>query len=376
MSEREGPPPEPPPPTIPRPVGGGPGRVRRWVVRPLVWGALFLVLVATALLFFTQSELAHRRAAALVVARLSETLNRKVQVGSVDYQLYPLAFELHDLVVPGARPDEPPFAVVPLIRIQASWRDLQKRVLQLEQIEVIQPRVFVVFFPDGTTNVPALRGRRGGTQRFEVRIGRVLVQDGRLRVDQQELPLELDARAVWGRMLGQEPDRLDGFVTAQEVMVTLPDARPYRLTASLRGSFEPGVIRVRAGRFSAPELRGTATGAYEWEGQEKSLGLALEATGLARLANRLGYMEEPIEGPFATRGTLTMDGPRWRFRGAVESAQIEVLDRVFSDIAADLTVEPGEVRAEGARARYAGGTLAGTVLVDADAATPEGAGRP
>ncbi|HEX9668417.1 MAG TPA: translocation/assembly module TamB domain-containing protein [Thermoanaerobaculia bacterium] len=391
MSEREGLPPgppraadEPPPEPAaeqlaslpPRPVGGGPGRVRRWVIRPVIWGLLFLALAVTALLLFAQSELAHRRAAALVVARLSETLGRQVRVGGVDYDLFPLAFELHDVVVPGARRGEPPFAVVPVIRIQATWRDLRKRVLQLEQIEVLQPRVNVVFFPDGTTNVPSLRGPQGGKQRFEVRIGRVLVQDGRLRVDQQELPLELDARAVWGRMVGREPDILDGLVTAQAVVVTLPDARPYRLTASVRGSFEPGVIRISAGRFSAPEVRGTVAGAYEWEGEKKSLGLDLQASGLARLANELGYAEEPIEGPFTTHGWLAMDGVSWRFAGAVESPQIETLGRVFREVTADLTVEPGSVVAENAHAHYADGTVRGTVVVDADAATPEGAGQP
>ncbi|HEX5759786.1 MAG TPA: translocation/assembly module TamB domain-containing protein [Thermoanaerobaculia bacterium] len=376
MSEREGLPPEPPLPVLPRPVGGGPGRVRRWVIRPLVWGALLLILAVVALLFFAQSELAHRRAAALVVARLSETLGRQVQVGGVDYQLYPLAFELHHLVVPGARPGDPPFAVVPRVRIQASWRDLRKRVLQLEQIEVLQPRVFVVFFPDGSTNVPSLRGRKAGRQRFEVRIGRVLVQDGRLRVDQRELPLEVDARAVWGRMVGREPDVLEGLVTAQEVVVVLPDAKPYRLTTSLRGSFEPGVIRIHSGRFVGPEIAGEATGAYEWEGRRKSLGLTLRASGQAALANRLGYMEAPIAGRFATQGRLAIDGSRWRFRGAVESPRIDVLDRVFTDLTADLAVEPGMVRAERAHAHYAGGTLRGTVVVDTDARTPEGAGRP
>jgi translocation and assembly module TamB len=392
VSEREGPPPGPPPAADeppspapaaeqlaslpPRPVGGGPGRVRRWVIRPVVWGLLFVVLALAALLLFSQSELAHRRAAALVVARLSETLGRQVKVGGVDYDLFPLAFELHDVVVPGARPGEPPFAVVPVIRIQATWRDLQKRVLQLEQIEVLRPRVNVVFFPDGTTNVPTLRGREGGKQRFEVRIGRVLVQDGRLRVDQQELPLELDARAVWGRMTGREPDILDGLVTAQQVVVTLPDARPYRLSLSARGSFSPGVIRIDVGRFSAPEVRGTVAGAYEWEGTKKSLGLDLEASGLAQLANALGYAEEPLEGPFTTRGRLVMDGTSWRFAGGIASQQIATLGRVFRDVKADLTVEPGSVVAENAHAHYAGGTVRGRVVVDADAETPEGAGQP
>ncbi len=360
----------------PRPVGDRPGRLRRYVVRPLIWAALFLVLLLTALYYFAESGYAHRRAASMLVARLSETIGRRVEVGHVEYEIFPLTFELHDLVIPGAHPGEPPFAVVPVLRIQATWKGLRQQILALEQIEVLQPRLNVVFFPDGTTNVPSIRRRAGGKQRFEVRIGRVLVQDGRLAVDQRVVDVELDARAVWGRLVGGEPDLLSGLVTAQEVRVALPDAVPYRVTASIKGSFRPGAIRVSAGRFTGPDVTATVDGAYVWQGEEKSLDLAVRATGLARLANRLGYVEEPLAGRFATHGRLMAEGPRWQYRGTAESPRFEALGRVFRQIAADLTVEPEAVRAEIGRARYADGGVTGTVRVDMAGDVPEGVGRP
>lgn len=353
------------------------GRLRRWVVRPLVWAALLVVVLLAATYLFIESAYAHRRAAALVVARLSETLGRKVEVGHVEYQLYPLAFELHDLVVPGARPGDPPFAVVPVLRIQAAWKDLRQRVLALEQIEVLRPRLHVVFFPDGTTNVPSIRRRPGGKARFELQIGRVLVQDGSFEVDQRQVRVNLDARAVWGRMVGEETkDRLLGLVTAQEVVVALPDAVPYRVTASVKGSFEPGLIQVTAARFTGPEVRAAVTGSYEWQRPEKALDLTIHASGEARLANRLGYLVEPLAGRFATRGRLAAQGPTWQYRGALESPQLETLGRVFRQIAADLTIDRDAVRAEIGRARYVDGGITGTVAVDLTGEAPEGVGRP
>ncbi len=372
-------PPEPPPDAPP--AGGHRtrrrrSRFRRWVVRPIVWAALLAVLVLTALLYFVESGYAHRRAAALVVARLSETLGREVSVGRVEYHLYPLAFELHDLVVPGARPGEPPFAVVPVLRVQGTWRGLRQRILHLEQIEVLRPRLLVAFFPDGTTNVPSLRGRGGGRRRFEVQVGRVLVQDGRLTVDQRQVRVSLDARAVWGRMVGEGEDRLRGLATAQEVTVALPDAAPYRVTASVKGSFEPGVIRVTTARFAGPDVTATAGGTYEWEGRRKTLALDLRAAGLARLANRLGYVEEPLDGRFSTRGRLTAVGPRWQYRGTLAAPRVEALGRRFEGIAAGLEVDPEDLVARVSRARHAGGGIEGIVRADLSADTEEGTGRP
>jgi hypothetical protein len=347
-----------------------PGRVRRWVVRPAVWGLLFLVFLVAAAWFFLGSAYAHKRAVSLVIARAQELLNRKIEVGAIDYNLALLSFELHDVVIHGPRPSDPAFATVPLVRVEFSWRDLRQRILRLEQIEVVRPRVYLRFNADGTSNLPELRTRPGAKRRFEVQIGRVLLQEGVLEMDELHLPLDLDARAVWGRATGsaerggEGPGRIDAMVTAQEVVATLPRAKPYAFTASVKGSFVPGSLRFTALRIAGPDLKAHATGSYEWKGKDRRLGLEVSADGWAQLANRLGYAEQPLQGPVDFRGRIDRAGDTLTYSGKVHSPRFTALGRVFQDVEAGLAGGRDGLELDIERAAYAGGTVEGVVSVD------------
>lgn len=351
------------------------GRVRRWVVRPFIWGLFFLILVVAAVWLFLESGYAHERAAKMVIARTSELLGRKVQVGRIDYSLIDLSFELYDVVIPGPRADDPAFARIPLARVEFSWRDLRQKVLRLEQIEVVRPRVYLRFNPDGTSNLPELRTRKGGKRRFEVQIGRVLLEGGTLEMDELRLPLELDARSVFGRAIGsaerggEGANRIDAMVVAQEVVTTLPRARPYLFTASAKGSFVPGRLRFTTLRLSGPDLKASGTGSYEWgqgPGQEKPrrLGLEVSASGWAQLANRLGYVQEPIQGPVDFRGRIDRTGQDLSWSGTLTSPRFTALNRVFEEIEAGLVGGRDGMEISVERAAYAGGSVEGVISVD------------
>lgn len=346
------------------------GRVRRWVVRPFVWGLLLVVLVLAVAYLFVESQFAHRRAVALVTTRLSTALGRPIEVGSVDYSFAPLAFELHDVVVPGPRPTDPDFARVATLRAQFSWRDLRQRVLRLEQIEVVNPYIYIRFNPDGTTNLPALQSRKDAPRRFEVQIGRVLVQGGTLQLDETRLPLEIDARTIWGRLIGQAERggeggrRLDAQLIAREVVTTLPNARPYPFLLSVQGSYEPGLIKIARARVrGGPHLTADAQGQFTWQGKDRRLALTFAADGSARLANYLGYMEEPIDGPFSLRGRFDLVRQDWRWSGRLRSPRIAVLNRDFRGLEADLLGTRQRLDVDVRRAGYAGGTVTGAIAV-------------
>ncbi|HWM92322.1 MAG TPA: translocation/assembly module TamB domain-containing protein [Thermoanaerobaculia bacterium] len=396
-------PPDPPvlPPVLPPileeedapsglPVRRRHGRVRRWVVRPFIWGLLFLVMIVAAAWLLLESGFGHGRAVALVRARTSELLGRQVEIGRVDYSLIDLSFELYDVVIPGPKPGDPAFARIPLARVEFSWRDLRQRVLRLEQIEIVRPHVYLRFNPDGTSNLPELRTRKGGTRRVEVQIGRVLLEGGTLEMDEMRLPLELDARAVFGRAIGQAErggeggDRIDAMVTAQEVVTTLPRARPYPFTASVKGSFVPGRIRFNTVRLAGPDLKATGAGSYEWgrgPGQDKPrrLGLEIAADGWAQLFNRLGYVKDPIQGPFEFHGRIDRVEQSLSYSGTVRSPRFAALDRVFEEIEAGLVGGRDGMEIELDRALYAGGNVEGVISVDyndEEDEEAEGAGTP
>jgi hypothetical protein len=359
------------------------GRVRRWVVRPFIWGLFFLILVVAAAWLFLESGYAHERAAKMVIARTSELLGRRIQVRRIDYSLIDLSFELYDVVIPGPQPSDPDFARIPLARVEFSWRDLQQRVLRLEQIEVVRPQVYLRFNPDGTSNLPELRTRPGAKRRFEVQIGRVLVENGTLDLDEMRFPLNLDAKAVFGRAIGSAErggeggNRIDAMVAAQEVVTTLPRAKPYPFTASAKGSFVPGTLRFTTLRLAGPDLKATGQGSYEW-GRDKPRRLALEvsADGWAQLANRLGYVQEPIQGPFELRGRIDRAGETLSYSGTIHSPRLTALDRIFEEIEAGLAGGRDGMEIDLERALYAGGNVEGVIGVDYKDEDSEESGTP
>lgn len=350
-----------------------PGRLRRWVVRPFIWGLLLIGLLIIASWLLVQSRYARSQLAGRLIAAVSEKIGRQVQVGDLDYTVFPLALELRDVVIPGPTPADPPVARVPLARVEASWRDLRQRVVRLEQVEAINPEIHIRIAPDGSTNLPRWRTEAQGPRRFEVQIGRILVQNGTLHFNEQRLPLTVDARALWARVIGQAErggeggERLDALVTAQEVVTRLPDAQPWASTVSAKGSIFPreGRIRLTSARFAGPDLRARTDGWIEWRG-DKRVALAIEAEGATPLLNRLGYLKEPIEGPFTFRGRTLVQGKRIEYTGTIGSPRVAILGREFRGIQAELSGGRESLEVDLRRAEYAGGTIEGPINVPFD----------
>jgi translocation and assembly module TamB len=347
--------------------------VRRWVVRPFFWGLLLLTVLGAGVWFFVQSRLAREKLRERLIAPVSRFLNRDVRIGSVDYSFFPPTFELRDVVVPGPRPTDPPVARVPYVEIRGSLQDLRKRRIDLEEIEISRPQVYIQVNPDGSTNLPEFRfGSNGGRQAFDVRIGHLLVQDGTFQLNERHLPFHLDARAIWGRGIGRAErggkggNRIDLLATAQEVVATLPHAKPYAFTVSARGSVIPekGRIEISNTRFAGPDLTGKANGFVDYRSESRRVDLSFHADAQAQWVNRVGWAEQPLQGPVAADARFLWTSAGWSYRGTATTPRFAALGRVIQDIRASFTGGPDGVDVGVERARYADGSFKGLISVD------------
>ncbi len=350
-----------------------PGRVRRWVVRPFFWGLLLLTALGAGTWFFLQSTLAREKLRERMVAPVSHFLNRDVRIGSVDYSFFPPTFELRDVVIPGPRPADPPVARVPYVALRASLKDIRDRRIDIEEIEVLRPQVYLQVNPDGSTNLPDFRfSSSGGPKQIDVRIGHLLVQDGTFQLNERHLPFHLDAKAIWGRGIGRAErggkggNRIDLLATAQEVVATLPHARPYAVTVSARGSVVPekGRVEISNVRFAGPDLTGRANGFVDYRAESRRVELNLHADGQAHWVNRLGWTAEPLQGALAGDARFLWTSAGWSYRGTASSPRFTALGRVIQDIRASFTGGPDGVDVGVERARYADGSFKGLISVD------------
>lgn len=347
-----------------------PGRRRRRFARFLVVAAALLALLVVGLWFLYQSPWAAERVRRLVEARTSEYLDRDVEVGRVEYALRPGRFVLYDLVIPSPSPDDPPFAVVPRTEVQFALSGFRRLTLDVVSVKVERPEVVVLFFDDGSNNLPELqRPERQRPGRVEVRIGRLLVEDGTIHLDQLELPLEIDASDVlaFAQGAGEAPgggDRFEAVAAAQDFRIVLPDAEPWFGAVAARGVFTPGRVEVAGGWVRGPGLAARYSGSYAWTEERREAVIDVEAVGEAELAGRLGYVEERFEGPFRFAGQITIDEEDLRFGGSLASERLRFGPRVFTAVDAGLAGSRERLAIDVHRAGHAGGTVRGVVTVE------------
>jgi hypothetical protein len=415
---RRGQGPEPPSTERRRQERRRPGRVRRWVVRPFVWGVLLVLAVAAGNVLFFSSRFARESAADLLRGELSDALGREVALGSVDFNLWTLtpSFELNDLVIPGPSPADPPVLRLGGARARITWRALARRRLQIEQLDLERPRFYLRFNPDGSSNLPRLRPRTDNQpQRVQLAIDQLLIEDGTFQLNERRARLDLTASALWARLSdtgasasdlaakgptgtagatgaagatsGGARTRppplpatrgatgLDFLVTAQEVALRLPDARPYALTFSARGRVDADQLRIAAARLSGPDLSMRVAGAVSWRG-DNQVDLGVTARMAAQWVNRVGYLDEPITGPADVFGRFTFRHDAWEYTGSLNAPRIDVLHRTFRDLAADFRGDPRQLAVEVRHAVYAEGALAGPVTILTGAGPGPHGGRP
>ncbi len=339
-------------------------RFRRWVVRPVVWMLALLALVLGGVWLLLQSEFLRARVRTLVEAQLQDLFSRPVRVGAVRVSLTPLAIELRDVVVSGARPGDRDFAVVPRLLVEGELSGMRRPSLHLRTIEAEGPRVFIERFPDGSDNIPRLRKRAGGGEaRVSVSVDALSVHGGLFELAERRLPLDLEASAVRGELVGLGGFRLAGQVVAQEVVIGLPKAHPYPLTVAAKATIDRGLLEVRGGRIAGADLVAQAEGEVTW-GEHKAATFRVEGDLTSDLFVHLGYVTDQVRGGFHVAGNVHWTPEDWGYRGEVTAEAVRLLDR-------DLTGLRGEVAGDGedlafqlAGAAYRGGTVRGSLHVD------------
>jgi TamB, inner membrane protein subunit of TAM complex len=392
-------------------------------VRPFVWGLILVLALAASNVLFFSSRFARESVADLLRGELSDALGREVALGSVDFNLWTLtpSFEIEDLVIPGPSPRDPAVLRLAAARARITWRALARRRLQIEQLDLERPRIYLRFNPDGSNNLPRLRRPAGNQpQRVQLAVDRLLIENGTFQLNERRARLDLTASALWARLsetaspasaLGatgatsatgatgvtgagakgaagggarSHPPPIAGtrgatgfdfLLTAQDVALRLPDARPYALTFSARGRVDSDQLRIAAARLSGPDLSARVDGAIGWRG-DNEVDLGVTARMAAQWVNRVGYLEEPIAGPADIAGRFTFRHEAWEYAGSLSAARIDVLHRVFRDLAADFRGDPRQLAVKVRRAIYAEGALDGPVTILTGAGPGPHGGRP
>ena len=333
-----------------------PGRWRRFVVRPLIWALALAALAAGGIRWFLGTGMAREQVRALVAARLSEALGRRVTVGGVGFEFFPFSLALADVVVPGDRPGAADFAHVRRVEIEADLEGWRDSVVRLRRVAVQGARVTLELRADGD-NLPRPRG--GGGRALTVHVEGLSLADGELVIDERTVPLALEARAVLARFAGLGGTDLEGSVTAQEIRLGLPDAQPVAFTFAAKARLLADHLEFSNARLLAPGLEARASGRVGWRGRT-TVDLAAALDGAGTFLDRLGYLHGEVAGPFHAEGTFAWSRGNWGWRARLASPGLDLFGFRLDELEGVASGDGQAVHFDLERGRFAGGEARGS----------------
>ena len=340
-----------------------PGRLRRWVLRPLLWLLTGLAVLLFVLQIWLDSPHAKRWAAEILAEKLGARLDRPVTVRDVAFELLPFSVEIWGLVIGSPEGIETPFLEVPWASLDLDLQALRGGDVRLRQVRVERPRIALQFLADGRDNLLTLRSKNPRPRRFDVYIDRLVVDRADFFLDRESLELSIDADAIRARLRGVGELQLSGQLVAQNVLLRLPDAEPLRAAVAMQGEFRRGRVDILSARISGPGLSGSAKGFCAW-GRDDPAGrrceIDTEAETDGTLLAALGYFHE-LSGPLEIAGRVGWRPGSFGWRGEVRSPRLVLWGRRLDEVDGMIVADRHRIRLGLTQASYADGHLAGTI---------------
>lgn len=353
-----------------------PGKFRRWLLRPLIWTLIGVLLALVAGVLFLQSDYVRERARAALVERLAAYLDRPVAVESLVYRLLPTEIELRGVRIGGTRPGEEPFLTLDRLVVEVDAVDLYGPGLRLGRVLAERPVVRLLWHRDGGDNLPRTPRRPASQRRpmpapVAVFVGRLDVVGGAVEVEHRRAPVELSGESLQASLAGADGPRLRGRLQVENLEIELPRARPYVGSVRLTLDLEKDGLRIVDGSLDGPLLAATVGGEWRWRRGDTELRLDVRARGEAALFDALGYTRGQISGPFELDGGVAVRPRLWGYRAALTSAGLDLFGRRLDDVSAVISGDRHGIRADVQQAVYGGGQARGYLSY-----SPEVEGRP
>ncbi len=321
-------------------------RLRRFFLRHLplsIAGLVILtILAATAGYFYASSARFENTVREQLAASLERLTGGQVEIAGFHWRLLDLEADARGLVIHGREaPGEAPYARIGHLRVRLSiFGFLSPRIL-LSDLEIDQPAMHLIVYPDGSTNQPHPRRRRTGKpaldRLFDLEAGHVVITSAVVDYENRAAsfdfqdrfaPLDLAADHVALRMSyvpaaagGRESYRIEAGAGDVELERGVPHAPP-----PVRGRLS-ATLDLTRNAASLRSLRLTA----ESGGQSHSLQIAGALEDFAHphwQAAASGELDmrllEPVTGyPYAPEGIARIDlaaagqGGQFRVDGGV-----------------------------------------------------------
>ncbi|HLY17102.1 MAG TPA: translocation/assembly module TamB domain-containing protein [Bryobacteraceae bacterium] len=278
--------------------------------------ALALVAVLSAILVL-RSDWFSRKVRDRIVAELEKATGGRSEIGAFRFDWKQMRAEVDGFVLHGSEPaGAPPLVRADAIVLGVRIISVVKRSVDLQYLDVRHPRVYLILYPDGRTNVPAPKVRRPGKGTVEsildLAIGRLGLQDGIFEVrGQGKTPFDAQGRNVRAQFsYDVAGPRYRGQLSFSPAEFHWGSYQPVPLDVSLALDVSKNRVEVSSGRVATRQSQVEFSGAIDsLTAFSGSFQYKVRAS-LAEVVRTLA-LRTVLEGPVTLAGVL-------RFHGAAD----------------------------------------------------------
>ncbi|MCS7025489.1 MAG: translocation/assembly module TamB domain-containing protein [Bryobacteraceae bacterium] len=224
--------------------------LRRWSLRLLLLTSILIPLMALAGFYVLRSQWLREHLRARILVEAEKATGGKVELRKFDFDPLALRVSVEQFVLRGKEPSgEPPLARIERIEVSLKIVSLLRRDVYVESLRVTQPRIRIITFPDGTTNIPGPPATKNSKSVFEQFVAlsarQFELQNGVFEYDHQRLALSLQAEDFRVHFAWLKPEAsYQGEVSAAAVRIAWPPLQPLSWRADIRLKMDKLGLRV------------------------------------------------------------------------------------------------------------------------------------
>ncbi|MBL8214044.1 MAG: hypothetical protein JNK87_25210, partial [Bryobacterales bacterium] len=344
-------------------------KLKVWLRRMAMVSLLLAIGIGIALFFVLRSNWLREEVRARIVTEAEKATGGKVSIGRFHFDPNALRFEVHDFVLRGKEPaNEDPMVAISHIVVGVTVESLAARRAYLRSLKVENPRIRIITYPDGTTNIPGPKIRREGKSVFErfidLAIREVIVEHGTFAYDHRKWPLELRARDLLVQFAWQrEGPRYVGKVAARPFHFNWPKIAPLDFDVDVDLAMEKEGLRFDRVVATRGKSEIQASGRmYDY----RSPRFAMDVSGNFAMAEWVKETKLPLspEGTASAKAVFTYANSIYDLKGTVNGRRLAVRQGAWTVAPIDADTQfhlvPDLVTFTSLNARALGGTYRGS----------------
>src|SRR5262245_29478013 len=161
---------------------------KRWLWRIGVGLAGLMMLAVIAGMLVVRSAWFYDKVRHTIVAEVEKATGGHVEIRQFSFDWKQMRAEVRTFALHGTEPaDKPPLFNASSVAVGIKVVSIFKKQIDLQYLDVIDPRVYLIIYPDGRTNVPEPKLKRSDKNTIEtildLAIGRFNLQNGIFEVE-------------------------------------------------------------------------------------------------------------------------------------------------------------------------------------------------